>query len=161
MLALLLEAVTGEMPPEACPRCGCPCTARKGRDAGGGRRRLCRGCGRAFRSSIGRVLGATKLPALHSALKAFLARFRGPSSGAWAATWPGSSGRVRRSAWTRGRRCSVPSCGGRVVPHEPEGAVGDALSVPSGAGGVISGLTQPLKIYCSKMHPLHLMFNLR
>ena len=43
MLALLLEAVAGEMPaapgaepPEACPRCGCPRTARKGRDADGG-----------------------------------------------------------------------------------------------------------------------------
>lgn len=70
MLALLLEAVAGEMPaasgaepPEACPRCGCPRTVRKGRDADGGRRRLCRGCGRTFRASTGRVLGTTKLPA--------------------------------------------------------------------------------------------------
>lgn len=42
MLGLLLEAVAGEMPagaeeepPEACPRCGCPRTVRRGRDADG------------------------------------------------------------------------------------------------------------------------------
>ncbi len=70
MLGLLLEAVAGEMPagaeeepPEACPRCGCPRTVRRGRDADGAQRRLCRGCGRSFRASTGRVLGTTKLPA--------------------------------------------------------------------------------------------------
>ena len=70
MLGLLLEAPAGEMPagaeeepPEACPRCGCPRTVRRGRDADGAQRRLCRGCGRSFRASTGRVLGATKLPA--------------------------------------------------------------------------------------------------
>lgn len=70
MLGLLLEAVAGEMPagaeeepPAACPRCGCPRTVRRGRDADGAQRRLCRGCGRSFRASTGRVLGTTKLPA--------------------------------------------------------------------------------------------------
>ena len=70
MLGLLLEAVAGEMPagaeeepPAACPRCGCPRTVRRGRDAEGEQRRLCRGCGRSFRASTGRVLGTTKLPA--------------------------------------------------------------------------------------------------
>ena len=70
MLGLLLEAVAGEMPagaeeepPEACPRCGCPRTVRRGRDADGAQRRLCRGCGRSFRASTGRVLGTTKQPA--------------------------------------------------------------------------------------------------
>ncbi|MFR3769723.1 transposase [Collinsella stercoris] len=70
MLGLLLEAVAGEMPagaeeepPEPCPRCGCPRTVRRGRDADGAQRRPCRGCGRSFRASTGRVLGTTKLPA--------------------------------------------------------------------------------------------------
>lgn len=70
MLGLLLEAVAGEMPagaeeepPAACPRCGCPRTVRRGRDADGAQRRLCRGRGRSFRASTGRVLGTTKLPA--------------------------------------------------------------------------------------------------
>lgn len=70
MLGLLLEAPAGEMPagaeeepPEACPRCGCPRTVRRGRDADGAQRRLCRGCGRSFRASTGRVLGTTKQPA--------------------------------------------------------------------------------------------------
>ena len=60
MLGLLLEAVAGEMPagaeeepPEACPRCGCPRTVRRGRDADGAQRRPCRGCGRSFRASTG------------------------------------------------------------------------------------------------------------
>lgn len=70
MLGFLLEAVAGELPvaageepPGACPRCGCPHTVKKGRDADGAPRRLCRGCGRSFRASTGRVLGTTKLPA--------------------------------------------------------------------------------------------------
>lgn len=70
MLELLLEAAAGEMPagageepPGTCPRCGCPHTVRRGRDADGAQRRLCRGCGRSFRASTGRVLGTTKLPA--------------------------------------------------------------------------------------------------
>lgn len=64
MLELLLEAAAGEMPagageepPGTCPRCGCPHTVRRGRDADGAQRRLCRGCGRSFRASTGRVLG--------------------------------------------------------------------------------------------------------
>lgn len=38
-------------------------TVRRGRDADGAQRRLCRGCGRSFRASTGRALGTTKLPA--------------------------------------------------------------------------------------------------
>lgn len=59
MLGLLLEAVAGEMPagsgeepPEACPRCGYPRTVKKGRDADGARRRLCRGCGVSLKTSF-------------------------------------------------------------------------------------------------------------
>ena len=59
MLGLLLEAVAGEMPagaeeepPAACPRCGCPRTVRRGRDADGAQRRLCRGCGVSLKTSF-------------------------------------------------------------------------------------------------------------
>ena len=68
MLELLLEAMAGELPPEgddardACPRCGCTHVVRRGRDADGGQRWLCRGCGRTFRASTGRTLATTKLP---------------------------------------------------------------------------------------------------
>ena len=68
MLELLLEAMAGELPPEgddardACPRCGCTHVVRRGRDADGGQRWLCRGCGRTFRASTGRTLATTRLP---------------------------------------------------------------------------------------------------
>ena len=68
MLELLLEAMAGELPPEgddardACPRCGCTHVVRRGRDADGGQRWLCRGCGRTFRASTGRTLATTGLP---------------------------------------------------------------------------------------------------
>ena len=68
MPGLLLEAMAGELPPEgdeardACPRCGCTHVVRRGRDADGGQRWLCRGCGRTFRASTGRTLATTKLP---------------------------------------------------------------------------------------------------
>ncbi len=67
MLELLLEAMSGELAPsgepDRCPRCGCAHVVRKGRDADGGQRWLCRGCGRTFRASTGMVLATTKLPA--------------------------------------------------------------------------------------------------
>ena len=71
MLRLLLDAVAGQLPPDdaaegepgRCPRCGCPRVVRRGHDADGARRWLCRGCGRSFRASTGRVLATTKLPA--------------------------------------------------------------------------------------------------
>jgi len=70
MLELLLEAMAGELPgdggreePGCCPRCGCAHVVGKGHDADGGRRWLCRGCGRTFRASTGKVLATTKLPA--------------------------------------------------------------------------------------------------
>lgn len=68
MLELLLEAMAGELPPEgddardACPRCGCTHVVKRGRDADGGQRWLCRGCGRTFRASTGRTLATTRLP---------------------------------------------------------------------------------------------------
>lgn len=68
MPELLLEAMAGELPPEgdeardACPRCGCTHVVRRGRDADGGQRWLCRGCGRTFRASTGRTLATTRLP---------------------------------------------------------------------------------------------------
>ena len=54
-------AAPGE--PDRCPRCGCPAFVRKGRDAGGGRRWLCRGCGRTFSAKTMGLLGMSKLPA--------------------------------------------------------------------------------------------------
>ena len=69
MLELLLEAMSGEMPaggaadPGRCPRYGCARVVRKGHDADGAQRWLCRGCGRTFRESTGKVLATTKLPA--------------------------------------------------------------------------------------------------
>ena len=93
MLGLLLEAVAGEMPagaeeepPEACPRCGCPRTVRRGRDADGAQRRLVRALAEMgvaaherFASSDPRA-PLNRVNALHSALKAFPARFRGVST---------------------------------------------------------------------------------
>lgn len=70
MLGLLLEAMADELPgagdggdPGCCPRCGHPHVVRRGRGADGGQRWLCRGCGRTFRASTGRVLATTRLPA--------------------------------------------------------------------------------------------------
>lgn len=69
ILELLLEAMAGELPegcgqvePGRCPRCGCAHVVGKGHDADGAQRWLCRGCGRTFRASTGRVLATTKLP---------------------------------------------------------------------------------------------------
>lgn len=49
--------------PDRCPRCGCPTFVRKGRDASGSRRWLCRGCGRTFGAKTLGLLGRSKLPA--------------------------------------------------------------------------------------------------
>ena len=48
--------------PEACPRCGCGCVVRRGRDAGGAQRWLCRGCGRSFTARTGTLVALSKLP---------------------------------------------------------------------------------------------------
>lgn len=64
--AAILSALAGGSPgarPDACPRCGCARVVRRGRGAGGSQRRLCRGCGRSFSASTGRVLALSKLPA--------------------------------------------------------------------------------------------------
>lgn len=72
LLELLLEAIEGELggacgdggeSPGRCPRCGCAHVVRRGHDADGAQRWLCRGCGRSFRASTGRVLATTRLPA--------------------------------------------------------------------------------------------------
>lgn len=44
-----------------CPRCGCPHVVKRGRDADGAQRWLCRGCGRTFRGSTGSALAASKI----------------------------------------------------------------------------------------------------
>lgn len=48
--------------PERCPRCGCPTFVRKGRDASGSQRWLCRGCARTFGTKTMGLLGRSKLP---------------------------------------------------------------------------------------------------
>ena len=61
--AAILSALAGGEP-DACPRCGCARVVRRGRGAGGSQRWwLCRGCGRSFPASTGRVLALSKLPA--------------------------------------------------------------------------------------------------
>lgn len=49
--------------PDGCPRCGCGAFVRRGRDADGGQRWLCRGCGRTFSAKTCSLLGASKLEA--------------------------------------------------------------------------------------------------
>ena len=47
---------------ERCPRCGSTAVVKKGKSKNGDRRYLCRGCGRTFSGSTGRVLGRSRLP---------------------------------------------------------------------------------------------------
>ena len=47
--AIAEELASGGGEPDRCPRCGCPAFVRKGRDAAGRQRWLCRGCGRTLR----------------------------------------------------------------------------------------------------------------
>ena len=55
--AIAEELASGGGEPDRCPRCGCPAFVRKGRDAAGRQRWLCRGCGRTF--------GAGMLPPMY------------------------------------------------------------------------------------------------
>jgi transposase-like protein len=48
--------------PGECPRCGCSHVARRGRDADGTQRWVCRGCGRTFTGRTGGLLALSKLP---------------------------------------------------------------------------------------------------
>ena len=57
----LAQGRTGE--PAACPRCGCPSFVKRGRDADGARRWLCRGCARTFSAKTCGLLAFSKLPA--------------------------------------------------------------------------------------------------
>lgn len=47
---------------ERCPRCGSVAIVKKGKSRNGDRRYLCRGRGRTFSGSTGRVLGTSRLP---------------------------------------------------------------------------------------------------
>lgn len=49
--------------PRRCPRCGCERIARRGHDARGRQRWLCRGCARSFTLDTGGVLSRSHLPA--------------------------------------------------------------------------------------------------
>ncbi len=52
----------GAGPAAACPRCGSVSFVRRGRDARGGQRYLCRDCGRSFNGSARSVFAASRLP---------------------------------------------------------------------------------------------------
>ena len=56
------EAAGAGGDPARCPRCGCEHVVRKGTDAAGRQRWLCRGCGRTFGAATMGVLGMSKLP---------------------------------------------------------------------------------------------------
>jgi len=47
--------------PDSCPRCGCPNFVKKGRDADGAQRWLCRGCAQTFSAKTGNLLALSKL----------------------------------------------------------------------------------------------------
>ncbi len=61
MIAEELAAPGGE--PDACPHCGCTEFVRRGRDARGGQRYLCRGCARSFTARSRGLLARSKLAA--------------------------------------------------------------------------------------------------
>ena len=61
MIAEELAASGGE--PDACPHCGCTEFVRRGRDARGGQRYLCRGCARSFTARSRGLLAQSKLAA--------------------------------------------------------------------------------------------------
>ena len=48
-------------PPDSCPRCGSWKVAKRGRDAKGGQRYLCKACGKSFSGSTLKVFATTKL----------------------------------------------------------------------------------------------------
>ena len=62
-IARLVAEGAGGGEPSRCPRCGCERFVRKGRDAGGAQRYLCRGCGRTFTARTMGLLAGSKLPA--------------------------------------------------------------------------------------------------
>ena len=53
-------AACGAGEPARCPRCGHAHVVRKGRDADGAQRWLCRGCGRTFTAKTARLLALSK-----------------------------------------------------------------------------------------------------
>lgn len=61
-IAALVAAEGRPGEPGRCPRCGCERLVRKGRDAGGAQRWLCRGCGRTFTARTMGLLANSKLP---------------------------------------------------------------------------------------------------
>ena len=60
--AMFDDAAGDDYEIERCPRCGSTAVVKKGKSKNGDRRYLCRGCGRTFSGSTGRVLGRSRLP---------------------------------------------------------------------------------------------------
>ena len=60
LFGLAAEGESGG-PPGSCPRCGSWKVAKRGKDARGGQRYLCRSCSRSFSGSTLKVFAATKL----------------------------------------------------------------------------------------------------
>lgn len=56
------RAASAVRPADRCPRCGCPSVVRRGRDARGRQRWLCRGCRRSFTASTLGPVSWSKLP---------------------------------------------------------------------------------------------------
>lgn len=61
--AIAVEIAGPAAEPSRCPRCGCERAVRRGRDASGAQRWLCRGCGRSFTRKTMGLLALSKLPA--------------------------------------------------------------------------------------------------
>lgn len=53
MFDLALGDDDGEGDPRSCPRCECAHVVKRGKDASGSQRWLCRGCGRSFTATSG------------------------------------------------------------------------------------------------------------
>ena len=60
--AMFDDAAGDDCEIERCPRRGSTAVVKKGRSGNGDQRYLCRGCGRTFSGSTGRVLGRSRLP---------------------------------------------------------------------------------------------------
>ena len=60
--AMFDDAAGDDYEIERCPRCGSTAVVKKGKSRNGDQRYLCRGCGKTFSGSTGRVLGTSKLP---------------------------------------------------------------------------------------------------
>ena len=61
MFGLASEGAGESGPPESCPSCGCWHVVKRGKDAKGGQRYVCRGCSKSFSGSTLKVFATTKL----------------------------------------------------------------------------------------------------